>query len=395
MPDFQPASVPAPLAPPQGGQSNLGPMVSNPALGSQAPQVQLPYQAQQVQQQPGYAPQGNPVIPMGNPYQPQQSFDQNPFAQPGQNPYTTGQPYQSPYFAPPQGYNQQQNVVPPGQVAPQGYQFNPQQPPQPQANPAYQFNPYGQQAQQQQPQQQQPLKLPDAALQAQQQQLQQQGLTAEQLSKQQGGMTQEQIAQVFPDEASRAIFQGMNQISDGTGIDLLAAFGQAYERRDPSLVNERYLSQFDQGKVSILRGQFSALMQAGQQRDAAIEQNVYQMAGGKAQWDAAVQTFNTVADPKTVEAVAAAINSGDPNQLHLAVGHILQFAASGGAMIQRQGQLVTPGGGGRTTQDVMTNDKFRQHLTWLEQAFPVGSPQYNQHYEQLVRQRSQAKAQGF
>ena len=134
---------------------------------------------------------------------------------------------------------------------------------------------------------------------------------------------------------------------------------------------------------------------AGQQRDAQIEQQVYQMAGGEQRWNLAVQAFNTAADKATVDAVVAAVNSGDPNQVRLAVNTILQFTGSQGNMIQRGGQSITPGGGGQAPQEVMTNEAFRQHLTWLEQAHPVGSPQYNQHYQRLVEQRKQAKALGY
>ncbi|MES9261461.1 hypothetical protein ABEQ23_12385, partial [Cutibacterium acnes] len=96
-------------------------------------------------------------------------------------------------------------------------------------------------------------------------------MTAEQL-QQQGGIPPEQVAKIFPDATSQAIYQGMNAIAAGLQIDLLQAFGQAYERRDPTLVNERYLAQFDQQTANTLRSQFNALVQAGQARDAQIEQ---------------------------------------------------------------------------------------------------------------------------
>ncbi|MES9303899.1 hypothetical protein ABER06_12385, partial [Cutibacterium acnes] len=184
-------------------------------------------------------------------------------------------------------------------------------------------------------------------------------------------------------------------IAAGQQIDLLQAFGQAYERRDPTLVNERYLAQFDQQTANTLRSQFNALVQAGQARDAQIEQSVYQLAGGQQQWQLAVQAFNTAADLGTRQAVAAAIDSGDPNQIRLATQAVLQYVGRQGNMIQRSGQTITPNGGGQSNAEVMTNEAFRQHLTWLEQAHPVGSPEYNKHYEHLVAQRRQAKAMGY
>ncbi|CBY88570.1 hypothetical protein [Pantoea phage LIMEzero] len=378
-----------------------GQVVQNPALGSLAPQIQLPgQQPQQFQQAPQQQQSWSqvPVQPQ-NPYvvQPQQA---NPYgAVQQQNPYGQQQPQQSPFAAPPMGQNQflQPGQVPPGQAAP----FQPQQPqqfqqPQQQQNPAFQFNPYSQPAPQQAQQQQVPGN-PFAQLPAQAQPQQQQSaqLNAQQLAQQEGGITDAQVKEIFPDQTSQAIFQGMNAISKGQGIDLLAAFGSAYERRDPSLVNERYLAQFDPATTAMLKGQFEALVQQGQQRDAAAEQQVYQMAGGKENWSRAVQAFNQSADKQTIDAVAAAVNSGDPNQVHLAVQHILRAAQQGGNMIQRSGQLLTPNGGGQNAQQVMTNDAFRQHLSMLEQAHPVGSPQYNQHYQQLVKQRAAAKAQGY
>lgn len=367
--------------PPAGG----GQTVVNPALGNLATPIQLPQQpqVQQPQQQyaqPSYAPQP------GNPYAPQQQGSPSPYAPPmQQNPYGPVAPQQSPYAAPPAPINgyPQQVTPPPGQPLP------PQQFQQPPVNPAYQFGPTPQQQQPQQfqqaPQQQQPL---------QQQLGGKPPVTAEQL-QQQGGIPPEQIAEIFPDATSQAIYQGMNAIAAGQQIDLLQAFGQAYERRDPTLVNERYLAQFDQQTANTLRSQFNALVQAGQARDAQIEQSVYQLAGGQQQWQLAVQAFNTAADLGTRQAVAAAIDSGDPNQIRLATQAVLQYVGRQGNMIQRSGQTITPNGGGQSNAEVMTNEAFRQHLTWLEQAHPVGSPEYNKHYEHLVAQRRQAKAMGY
>jgi hypothetical protein len=303
-----------------------------------------------------------------------------------QNPYGPVNPQQSPYAAPPAPINgyPQQVTPPPGQPLPP--QFQQQQQP---VNPAYQFGP----TPQAQPQFQQP-QAPQ-----QQQPLQQRlggkpQVTAEQL-QQQGGIPPEQVAEIFPDATSQAIYQGMNAIAAGQQIDLLQAFGQAYERRDPTLVNERYLAQFDQQTANTLRSQFNALVQAGQARDAQIEQSVYQLAGGKQQWQLAVQAFNTAADLGTRQAVAAAIDSGDPNQIRLATQAVLQYVGRQGNMIQRSGQTITPNGGGQSNAEIMTNEAFRQHLTWLEQAHQVGSPEYNKHYEHLVAQRRQAKAMGY
>lgn len=408
--EYQPTAAPAPAnipagptyAPSNGGGHDYaggGQVVQNPALGRLGTPIQLPQGGATPQPQLPFAQPG--LIPNQeyNPYAPQQQGNPSPYAPTNQaNPYGAPQP-QSPYAAPPipvNGYPQP-GYTPPGQVAPA---MQPGLAPQ---NPAYGFNPFGQQSQpqqfqqpqQQQPQQQQPSQ-PFQQLQPQQQpQLQNQNLTADKLAQQQGGLTPEQVAQIFPDATSQAVFQGMDTIARGQNIDLLAAFGSAYERRDPSLVNERYLAQFDPQTVAILKGQFGALVAQGQQRDAQIEQQVYQMAGGEQRWNLAVQAFNTAADKDTVDAVVAAVNSGDPNQVRLAVNTILQFTQANGNMIQRSGQSLTPNGGGQAPREVMTNEAFRQHLAWLEQAHPVGSPQYNQHYEQLVAQRRAAKAQGY
>lgn len=407
--ESQPTAAPAPQNVPAGptytpsghGGNDYGgspQVVQNPALGRLGTPIELPrggatpQPAQPFGQQPGLIPAQE-----HNPYAQPQQGNPSPYAPvPQQNPY--GAPQQtSPFAAPPIPVNGYQNpgATPPGQAAP-AQQFQNPVAPQP-----YAFDPYGRQPgqpQAPQPQQQQP--QPFQQLQPQQpgqppQQFQNPNLTAEKLATQEGGLTAEQVAQIFPDDTSRAVFQGMDTIARGQNIDLLAAFGSAYERRDPSLVNDRYLAQFDPQTVSILKGQFGALVAAGQQRDAAIEQQVYQMAGGEERWGLAVQAFNTAADKGTIDAVVAAVNSGDPNQVRLAVNTILQFAGSAGNLIQRSGQTLTPNGGGQAPREVMTNEAFRQHLGWLEQAHPVGSPEYNKHYAVLVEQRRQAKAQGY
>lgn len=406
--ESQPTAAPAPQNVPAGptytpsghGGNDYGgspQVVQNPALGRLGTPIELPrggatpQPVQPFGQQPGLIPAQE-----HNPYAQPQQGNPSPYAPvPQQNPY--GAPQQtSPFAAPPIPVNGYQNpgATPPGQAAP-AQQFQNPVAPQP-----YAFDPYGRQPGQPQAPQPQQQPQPFQQLQQQQpgqppQQFQNPNLTAEKLATQEGGLTAEQVAQIFPDDTSRAVFQGMDTIARGQNIDLLAAFGSAYERRDPSLVNDRYLAQFDPQTVSILKGQFGALVAAGQQRDAAIEQQVYQMAGGEERWGLAVQAFNTAADKGTIDAVVAAVNSGDPNQVRLAVNTILQFAGSAGNLIQRSGQTLTPNGGGQAPREVMTNEAFRQHLGWLEQAHPVGSPEYNKHYAVLVEQRRQAKAQGY
>lgn len=402
--ESQPQAAPAPQNIPnapsnsQGGggynPAGGGQTVVNPALGALGVPVQLPQNGATPQPQSPFASPGLLPNQAANPYAPQPQGNPSPYQPPVQtNPY--GQPQQgSPYAAPPAPFGGYQNPyeTPAGQAAPARQDLQ---------NPAYQFNPYGQPAPVQQPQQQQ-FQQPQQQLQQQQQPLQQlqpqqqpQQLTAQQLAQQPQGITPEQVQQIFPDATSQAIFQGMDSIAKGQNIDLLQAFGQAYERRDPSLVNERYLAQFDPTTAATLRGQFNALVQAGQARDSQIEQSVYQMAGGQQQWQLAVQAFNTSADLQTRQAVAAAVDSGDPNQIRLAVQAVLQHIGASGNMIQRSGQSLTPNGGGGATREVMTNENFRQHLGWLEQAHPVGSPEYNKHYQILVEQRRQAKALGY
>lgn len=408
--EYKPTAAPAPQNVPAGptytpsghggaDYAGGGQVVQNPALGRLGTPIELPRGGATPQPQVPFAQPGLLPNQEYNPYAPQPQGNPSPYAPSQQaNPYGPAQ-MQSPYAAPPipvNGYPQP-GVTPPGQVAPAQQFQQPQVAPQP-----YAFDPYGRQPQPQQPQQPQPfqqLQQPQQQPQQQKPQIQpvlaNQNLTADKLAQQEGGLTPEQVAQIFPDQTSQAVFQGMDTIARGHNIDLLAAFGSAYERRDPTLVNERYLAQFDPQTVQILKGQFSALVAAGEARDAQIEQQVYQMAGGEQRWNLAVQAFNTAADKSTIEAVIAAVNSGDPNQVHLAVNTILQFVGKQGNMIQRSGQSLTPGGGGQAPQEVMTNEAFRQHLTWLEQAFPVGSPQYNQHYNVLVEQRKQAKALGY
>lgn len=402
--ESQPQAAPAPQSIPsapsnsQGGggypPAGGGQTVVNPALGALGVPVQLPQNGATPQPQTPFSSPGLIPNQVANPYATQQQGYPSPYQPPvQQNPY--GQPQQgSPYAAPPAPFGGYQNpyAPPDGQAAPARQELQ---------NPAYQFNPYGQPAPTQQPQHQQPQQQfqqqqPLQQLQPQQPQSQQpQQLTAQQLAQQPQGITPEQVQQIFPDPTSQAIYQGMDSIAKGQNIDLLQAFGQAYERRDPTLVNERYLAQFDQATAAILRGQFNALVQAGQARDAQIEQSVYQMAGGQQQWQLAVQAFNTSADLQTRQAVAAAVDSGDPNQIRLAVQAVLQHNSASGNLIQRSGQSLTPNGGGGNPREVMTNENFRQHLGWLEQAHPVGSPEYNKHYQVLVEQRRQAKAMGY
>lgn len=353
-PSYQGAQPAASNPAASGGQPGV---VFNPALGPTAAPVELPRplgmqpatpHGQQVQEYNPYSPQQPHQQQPYNPYLPQQQQAPQP-QQPQYNPYA-----QQPA---PQQYQQQQQTP--------AYQFTPPQFPASQPQPQVPQQPQRQAPQQQQPQQQQS-----------------------------GALSEADIAAAFPDPTSRAIFGGMNAIAAGQSIDLMQAFGPAYETRDPRHVNEAYLAQFDQATAQTLRNQFGALLQAEQARDAQVVNTVHQMAGGQQQWESAVGVFNQAAPAEQKQVLVDLFNSGDPQKVAYATQQVLAYAQQSGRMIVRQPGNLPPGGPGAGAS-MMTREEFHSHLDMLAKAHQPGTPEYQRHYDQLIQQRQQAKSAGY
>lgn len=197
----------------------------------------------------------------------------------------------------------------------------------------------------------------------------------------------------FADPTSQALANSIQLLAQDAKVDLLQAFGPAWETKNPAHINMQYLQQVAPERAAALVQQFTALVQHEDARVGQVVQQVHTMAGGAEQWQAAVNVFKQVAPKEMQEAMAALVDSGNQGQVQYAVQQILQTARQSGSIpfVQQPFLQGTQAGGA----GAMTKEAFAKAEQALSKQYPVGSPQYNSQYEALVQQRAQARALGY
>ena len=197
----------------------------------------------------------------------------------------------------------------------------------------------------------------------------------------------------FTDPTSQALASSIQMLASDSKVDLLQAFGPAWEAKNPAFINMQYLQQVAPERAAVLAQQFTALVQYEDARVGQVVNQVHIMAGGAEQWQAAVTAFKQTAPAEVQAVLASMVDSGNPAQVQYAVQQILQTARQSGSVpfVQQpflQGTQATGAG-------AMTKEAFAKAEQALSKQYPVGSPQYNSQYEALVQQRAQARALGY
>lgn len=197
----------------------------------------------------------------------------------------------------------------------------------------------------------------------------------------------------FTDPTSQALASSIQMLASDSKVDLLQAFGPAWEAKNPAFINMQYLQQVAPERAAVLAQQFTALVQYEDARVGQVVNQVHTMAGGAEQWQAAVTAFKQNAPAEVQAVLASMVDSGNPAQVQYAVQQILQTARQSGSVPFVQQPFLQ--GNQATGAGAMTKEAFAKAEQALSKQYPVGSPQYNSQYEALVQQRAQARALGY
>lgn len=197
----------------------------------------------------------------------------------------------------------------------------------------------------------------------------------------------------FTDPTSQALASSIQMLANDSKVDLMQAFGPAWEAKNPAFINMQYLQQVAPERAAVLAQQFTALVQYEDARVGQVVNQVHTMAGGAEQWQAAVTVFKQTAPAEVQAVLASMVDSGNPAQVQYAVQQILQTARQSGSVPFVQQPFLQ--GNQATGAGAMTKEAFAKAEQALSKQYPVGSPQYNSQYEALVQQRAQARALGY
>lgn len=197
----------------------------------------------------------------------------------------------------------------------------------------------------------------------------------------------------FTDPTSQALASSIQMLASDSKVDLLQAFGPAWEAKNPAFINMQYLQQVAPERAAVLAQQFTALVQYEDARVGQVVNQVHTMAGGAEQWQAAVTAFKQTAPAEVQAVLASMVDSGNPAQVQYAVQQILQTARQSGSVPFVQQPFLQ--GNQATGAGAMTKEAFTKAEQALAKQYPVGSAQYNHQFESLVQQRRQAQALGY
>lgn len=200
----------------------------------------------------------------------------------------------------------------------------------------------------------------------------------------------------FNDPVSKGLMQGIEALANTHGVDLVQAFGPAYESGNTDFINHAYLQSVAPELADVLAQQASALIHHEKQASQATVQSVYQMAGGQEQWGQAAKQFNEGAPEEVKHVIRNLLDSNDKANLQYAVNAVLQYAQGTGQVPYQQGSRVSPNQTqGTSFSQPMTKSAFQEAERALAAQHTHGSREYNEQFQYLVQQRQQAMQRGI
>lgn len=165
---------------------------------------------------------------------------------------------------------------------------------------------------------------------------------------------------------------------------------KAIQYNDPALIDTAYLKSVAGDKAEQAEKIARTLVQTISNKAAEVEQQVFALAGGEAQWDAAVTAFNQVAPRELKLAVAQMLNTIDPEMVQAGAKLIVQFSQLSGAVPQK-GTPYAPAMPVTQAQNALTKEQFKQEVAKLN----PNDPNYAQLYQELYNRRALGKRLGL
>ena len=175
-------------------------------------------------------------------------------------------------------------------------------------------------------------------------------------------------------------------------LDIERAVGNALRLQDASLIDTAYLREAGGAQADVLIQAAQSIVElSGAESQANIEQ-VYSLAGGQANWDAAVAAFNQTASAAMKRVVVGMIDSPKRADILEGARFIMSFAQDSGATVQNA-ELVQVGAGGRGDPGVRGLDKasFQKALTSLD----PNDAEYASKRQDLIRLRYIGRQRGL
>jgi hypothetical protein len=173
-----------------------------------------------------------------------------------------------------------------------------------------------------------------------------------------------------------------------TDADIERAVRNALDYGDAKLVDRQYLTErFGERAADAIALAEAVVEQQGIEKQRTV-QAVYDLAGDKDKWDAALSVYKQHAPAGLQKALGLMFNSGDAASIKEAAGLVLEYAKGSGVMpVTGQRQVA---GGGTAASEGLSAQEFQAAMSKLNQ----GSRTYVQDYERLMNMRRIGKQLG-
>lgn len=176
----------------------------------------------------------------------------------------------------------------------------------------------------------------------------------------------------------------------GKDLDLDRAVGRALAEGDPSLVDLTYIAEKGGENAKHLAEMAKALVSQVAAKSAAIEQEVFALAGGEAKWNAATAAFNEKAPSELKLVVKQMLNSHKHEYITAGAKLVNEFAKQSG-LFPQQGAPLLNGVAGNGAANGLSAVEFKKALASLN---PYDADHQDKKAELMAR-RVQGKAIGL
>ncbi len=151
----------------------------------------------------------------------------------------------------------------------------------------------------------------------------------------------------------------------GPDLDMDRVFAKALETGDPNFLDVAYIKEKAGDKAGELITIAQGIIDGVNREATGAQQDVYNSAGGEAQWNACTASFNKAAPEGLRSIVATMLNSGDRKLIKGAADLVVQFAKGSGFVPNAQ-PLLESGAATVSAALALGKDEFQAELRKLD-----------------------------
>lgn len=185
------------------------------------------------------------------------------------------------------------------------------------------------------------------------------------------------------------VVSSLSGILSGSGVDVQKAIAKAVEYGDASLIDKAYIASVGGANAAHLTQLAEQLVAHTGRESEAAEAACYELAGGQANFHAAVAVWNKAAPGHLKAIVENMMDSGVRAQSDAGAKMIVEFAKGNGGLLQPAG-LVNPGSARPGADAALSKEQFQAEMQKLDK----NAPGYEQRRGELYGRRAMGKQLG-